>query len=297
MLLLFCAGSLWAGGKSGTNGAAFLKIPAGARPASMGGAFTAVADDAHAAVWNPAGLAQLEKSEITATHNQWFQSARQEFLAGAFPTGMGTFAASVMTLSVDSIDRRLGDTAEADGSFASMDGAYGLSYGRAWGSRWSAGLGLTYVRQTLDGHSAATPAATFGALWKTPYRPLTLGASVRHLGGDLTFDEEGDPLPLTATLGAAGRFWDNKILLAIDGNWVRNETTHVAAGFEYSQPLFTDATGHLRAGYNTAATDVAGQNGYSLGLGLSLPRWGVDMTYAPYGDLGDTFRYGFHIFF
>ena len=41
-----------------------VPIGAGARALGMGGAFTAVADDATANTWNPAGMAQLERPEL-----------------------------------------------------------------------------------------------------------------------------------------------------------------------------------------------------------------------------------------
>ena len=40
----------------GTAGFQFLKLGVGARPVAMGSAYTAVADDANALFWNPAGL-------------------------------------------------------------------------------------------------------------------------------------------------------------------------------------------------------------------------------------------------
>ena len=39
----------------------------GARPLAMGASFTGVADDIHAVYWNPAGLVQLEATELTWT--------------------------------------------------------------------------------------------------------------------------------------------------------------------------------------------------------------------------------------
>ena len=42
--------------KVGTTAAQFLKIGVGARAIGMGGAFVAVADDATAIYWNPAGI-------------------------------------------------------------------------------------------------------------------------------------------------------------------------------------------------------------------------------------------------
>ena len=40
----------------------------GTRPMSMGGAFTAVADDANTITWNPAGLPGLRRTEFTTTY-------------------------------------------------------------------------------------------------------------------------------------------------------------------------------------------------------------------------------------
>jgi hypothetical protein len=55
----------------------FLKVPAGARAVGMGGAFTAVADDATAAYWNPAGLSFLGYREVYFQHATMFSSAVQ----------------------------------------------------------------------------------------------------------------------------------------------------------------------------------------------------------------------------
>ena len=41
-------------------------VGSGARATGMGGAFISVADDATAASWNPAGLIQLERPEVSA---------------------------------------------------------------------------------------------------------------------------------------------------------------------------------------------------------------------------------------
>jgi hypothetical protein len=50
--------------QEGTTTATFLRMGQGARSEGMGGAFTAVADDAYATYWNPAGLAQITRQEL-----------------------------------------------------------------------------------------------------------------------------------------------------------------------------------------------------------------------------------------
>ena len=52
--------------------AEFLKIPVGARAVGMGGAFAAVADDATAPFWNPAGMVYLPYKEAFLQHAEQF---------------------------------------------------------------------------------------------------------------------------------------------------------------------------------------------------------------------------------
>ena len=49
---------------------------AGARAAGMGGAFIGVADDATAIVWNPAGLTQLERMEVSVVGRYVFEDTK-----------------------------------------------------------------------------------------------------------------------------------------------------------------------------------------------------------------------------
>ncbi len=58
-------------------------IGAGARAAGMGNAFTAVADDATAASWNPAGLVQLERPELSIVGA--YNSIGEKFMAQYHP--------------------------------------------------------------------------------------------------------------------------------------------------------------------------------------------------------------------
>src|SRR5436309_7220574 len=66
----------------------FLKVPVGARAVGMGGAFTAVADDATAPWWNPAGMIYLPYREVIPQHAEQFgKLVNQDFLGVVLPLG------------------------------------------------------------------------------------------------------------------------------------------------------------------------------------------------------------------
>ncbi|MBT3265924.1 hypothetical protein HN371_02170 [Candidatus Poribacteria bacterium] len=87
-----------------TAHAAFFDTGISARALAMGGAFTAVADDSAALLWNPAGLAQLAHKEFTAMHlghgDLDLGGGRTSMVAGALPApGVdgGAIAAGILS--------------------------------------------------------------------------------------------------------------------------------------------------------------------------------------------------------
>jgi hypothetical protein len=67
--------------------AEFLKVGAGARALGMGGAFVALADDASATYWNPAGLVSLSSKEVEAMHAEQFGNiVNYDYISAAFPS-------------------------------------------------------------------------------------------------------------------------------------------------------------------------------------------------------------------
>src|ERR1700682_3163717 len=74
---------------SGTEGAAFLDIPVGAGPASLGSAYSALATDAYAPVWNPGGLGFLDSTQVAAQHLSYLESISYEFVSVVHPLHPG----------------------------------------------------------------------------------------------------------------------------------------------------------------------------------------------------------------
>jgi len=85
LFLLFISANLFAATIAQRVGIASSPNPvgSGARAVGMGGAFIAVADDATAASWNPAGLIQLEKPELSVVGA--YDSRSENFFSVSHP--------------------------------------------------------------------------------------------------------------------------------------------------------------------------------------------------------------------
>src|SRR5262249_36258755 len=151
-------------GSSGTEGASFLDIPVGAGPAAMGSAYTALATNAYAPVWNPAGLAQLTGTEISAQHLSYIESMNYEFMSFVHPLrknrDSGTqrgIGFSVQYLGSGDIDRTKIDGSgnpvnggDPTGSFSSSFASYNVSYGQSMSEKVALGVTGKMIHAKID---------------------------------------------------------------------------------------------------------------------------------------------------
>ncbi len=277
------------------EGAAFLKLGTGARATALGGAYTALGDDASSIGWNPAGLARLEKREAAAAHAELFERTRYDFAAYAQPTAKGTFAAGLLYLSHGSFDGRDG-LGRQTGEVTAADTAVSFTYAQK-NEIADYGVSVKLISSHIAEAEAQTAALDFG--FKRKMSELKGGkifaaAAVRHLniGPGLHYAWAKTDLPLQ--LAAGGAWAGEKAALSFDLiNGPNGSGTDAAFGGEYRvQKSFA-----VRAGYGTAGL-VAGGSGFdtlrglSFGLGLKSERVSFDYAVTPAGDLGQTHRFG-----
>lgn len=88
-LAVFCALTRPMGAAAQKFAGDFMTLGGGARALGMGGAFCAVANDASAVYWNPAGISGFEKRQVLFMHaEQWGDLLNYNFAAYASPTTM-----------------------------------------------------------------------------------------------------------------------------------------------------------------------------------------------------------------
>lgn len=143
----------------------FLTIGLGGRALGMGNAFVAVADDATAGYWNPAGLTKIESNiQIALMHTEYFAGlAQYDYGSIAFNLDVNSaLAFSFIRFGVDDIP----DTSElidTDGninydrirSFSASDNAFLISYGRILNPNLRLGVSTKIIRRTAGSFAGA----------------------------------------------------------------------------------------------------------------------------------------------
>ena len=178
----------------GTAGAQFLKIGPGARVDSLGGAFSAIANDVTTIYWNPAGLSQLESLSFSDTHTMWLADVRYNYLAFATPIKhVGTLGGSVTFLNVP--DTEITTLAQPNGTglwYSAWDTAVSLAYARKLyrkesGASLSIGINTKYIHQQIHRESANGVAIDVGTLYHTGWRSLRIGMTFSNFGPEMRF--------------------------------------------------------------------------------------------------------------
>jgi len=292
LVFLTAAPSAWAK----NTGASFLNIGVGARALGLGSAFTAGADDATATYWNPAGLSQLSRRELSASHTEWVSDLRHDFLGFAIPTKRGAVALSAIYLSQGGIDRR--DAAGGKtGSFDATDAAGVLSFSRTLSPRTRAGVSAKYIQQKIDDAQATGLAFDFGTQFDLSPK-VSLGAAVRNLGSDMTFLSEKYSLPTSLTGGASFNLFHGFVMAAE----LRHEPNVSRTSFNLGTEYQALGVMSLRAGYQAlmrravtpsgafknSGSSLGNLSGFGLGVGLKLSRYTVDYALLPGSELDTT---------
>ena len=294
LLCLLCSTMLIAQTKVGSTAAPFLNIAIGPRAISMGGAFVATANDVTALYWNPAGAARTSSNEVMFSHTRWFADITYNWVGSMITLGdLGTAGLSLTFVDYGEIEVTTINEQEGTGEYyPASDLALGLSYGYNLTDRFSLGMNLKYINQSIWNSSASGFAIDVGTLFTSDIYGLRIGASISNFGTEMKIDgkdlyilhdindgikgnndqvlakwnTDSYPLPLIFRVGLAKDFMlndMNRLTVAVDATHPNDNAESVNLGAEYS---FNENV-MLRAGYKSLLLDNS-EEGLTLGLGL-----------------------------
>ena len=274
----------------------FINLGTGAKPLGLGGAYTAISDDANSVYWNPAGMVQLSTAEATYMHRELFFDTDFDYLSAGMPLNNDTIH-PVNSIGIGFIRTSTGDIKLTDttnvmepgtdynqivykGTGGYTASAYFLSYARRI-RKVSAGITFRIMDMRLLGHTGRGYGIDLGLL--VPYRFLTYGLMLRGINygkikWDTGYQDEIIPIIRTGIAMKIGK--DNGIMVAGEieqevktGKQTYWDNPKYHLGLEWS---IMNLVG-IRCGYD--------DGNFSAGIGFRSEHIYVDYAYTTHPEL------------
>ncbi len=190
VLAAFAAGSAGAQSKTGTTIGQFLLIEPSARITGMGNAGVTNYDEIEAAYYNPAAIGHVQGYGVQFTHSAWIADITYDYAALGLSFGeIGNFFTSVTALNSGDIDVTTIQQEHGTGErYTVSDIAIGLGYGRQISERFSVGVIVTYLQETIWHSSLHTFAVNIGTIYRVSPDGLHIGASLSNFGTKAGYD-------------------------------------------------------------------------------------------------------------
>ena len=266
----------------------------------MGAAIIGLADNAAAVFSNPAGLMNINNSDM-------------EFGRTNMPAGLGVsyfsfakkirghhaIAISFLGFTTDEMKVRTPLQPDGTGEYFSVGQyAYGLSYARNYTDKFKVGFTAKLLNLNLmsDVFSEMSWSGDIGLQYHSDLPGLLkntiIAVSIRNFGPQITYIKEGYGLPLNYTIGATRPieqiFTDNdRLAIAINWNKCVDEQEKAQVGVEYVY----DNIFAIRTGYKFSS----GEQGMTFGGGMittiAAKQARFDYSFTPFGIIGSIHKF------
>jgi Type IX secretion system protein PorV len=309
------------GQRVGISAMQFLKLGVGARGVAMGESFVAVANDASALFWNPAGLVLFEENQLVAARTEYVVDIKQDFFGGVYHLGAGDAIGAAVT-SVHMADMEITTETQPFGTgryFTFGDVAFALSYAKRMTDQFSFGATVRYAEETLDVLKMRSVMVDLGTYYKTGLGSTRFAVVISNFGADVkpagtvtllsgasTGTFQSFSLPTVFKLGVALepiQDENSRLTTSIQLNHPNDNSEHIRLGLEYAwQETFFVRGGVKRTiGQPLFSTDATSEEDLSFGAGVRVPLGitfvNADYAYSDFHRLGTVHRISLSVTF
>jgi len=294
--------------REGTSSGSFLRIGVGARAVGMGETFVAVANDPSAIYWNPAGLASLQRDEVSESHGDWPADIHYDHLTMVIPSRR---LGGSVGLQLGLLGTRIQETTELNPfgtgrEFSYSDLVAGVAFARRWTDKLLVGAGAKFIREDLGSQvgGTVTNAVLYdvGSIFYLGLGSVRVATSLTNFGSELkpsgTFvspysgevrQYDGFDPPMTFRYGVAFEPVENsteRLTTSLEITQPADNQEQLKGGIEWSyRRIFA-----LRSGYNANADLMKFSAGAGFNASLGSLQGTLDYAYTDAGILGSVHR-------
>lgn len=297
VLALLASSTICRGGNATYD---FLRADVGARAAAMAGTFVSISDDPNCLFYNPAGLGGIQQPSGSLGFFKHLLDINAGYLSYTHPVDdVGILSAGIVYFNYGSFDET-DDLGNVLGTFSASDLAFSAGYAGTLEEGLTYGAAVKMVYSQIAGYSSTGIGLDAGILYRIPESKVTVGASIRNAGTQLSsYAETREELPADLTVGASVIPKGLPLVFSVDFHKLneqvdsfgdRLKSFSVGGEFTLSRVL------QLRFGYNNEQRrelkmgTSSGLAGFSGGLGVTVDSYHVDYALSSLGKVGSLHR-------
>ncbi len=292
--MLVCLGITHSQAQESQTGYNFLRLPVSAHAAALGGDnITLVEDDPTLVFHNPALLTSVSDKSISLCYMTYMEGAKTASAAFTKTAGdKASWAVGAQYMDYGSMKETTADNI-VTGNFSARDIMVSGSFAYILSTRLAGGVSAKFISSSIAGYNSLAVGVDLGLNYYDENLGLSLSAAARNLGGQIkAYNDDFERMPLDVQIGISKKLGNAPLRFSATMNklndWDVNFKNHFVVGADV---LLSEAI-YIAAGYNFGRSDemsiADGDNssshgaGLSLGAGLQLERFKLQIAYAKY---------------
>lgn len=278
----------------------FLRSDYSARAGALAGSYVSIMNDPTTIFYNPAALGTIERPVGSLGFFKHLLDINAGYVAYAQPyEDIGFLGVGVMYVNYGSFNRT-DDVGNALGTFSANELAITLGYAGTWEENLTYGVNAKFIYSGIAEYASTGIAADAGVLYNIPDSRVAIGASIRHLGTQLSsYASTREKLPLDLAVGISVTPKGVPLLLNVNFHKLNDDVAKFGdrfRSFSIGGEFTLSKVFQARVGYNNEQRQdlktgtSSGLAGFSGGIGISIRDYKVDYALSSLGSIGSLHR-------
>ncbi len=279
----------------------FLRLPVSAHAAALGGDNITLVEDDEALIFNnPALLSTVSDMTINLNYMNYMEGVNTASAAfNRIVKERASWAVSAQYVDYGSM-KEVDENNIETGTFSARDISLAGYFSYLLSSRIAGGISTKFIMSYIGDYNSIAVGVDLGLNYYDPEREWSISLVAKNLGGELkAYDNEHERMPIDIQMGVTKRLLHTPFRISatlIDLNhWNYSFINHAVVGLD----LLLGSGIWIGGGYNfrrademkiedTEGSDSSHAAGLSVGAGINLERFKLNLAYGKYHVSGGS---------